>query len=336
MEKTKLSLSTVLNFICIFLFTTIVICYLSAFFKFSGQVASIHDLVGFPAKNTALQEYIISKIDNEAYLATKSTLNFNAFVYAPILIIITSFVGILVNALKLKSENLWWYKIAYGLIGIVSFAAVDILRLGNSWKFQVVIFSIVLLIGIAEVIIKFLLKKEIEFDADVDKIKTTLVSVFGVIALISIVLFTTSNLKVKQQAYTIEHPETIEVDEHEVTDKDNTEEDDTSVLVSELIKGTPVNDIIEKIENDEIKLNNKDEILEELKASDKGEEGTTTGEKVIKFKEYTVKEGDILITICENEGINYSERVNLIVAVNNLTSPSSISTGQVLLLPVEE
>ena len=326
MAKSKMTLNTVLNFICILLFTAIIICYLSAFFKYNGQVASIHDLVGFPTDNVKLQEYIASTIKNTTYLSGKHELNFNAFVYGPVLIISTSLVGILLHSIKINSDNLCWYKISYGILGVLIFITNEILRLGKSLVFQVIIFSIVFTLGIAEVLIKFVFKKEIEFKTDINKIKTFLIAFFGITALVSIILFTTSNLKVKKQKYKISHPETVETQKEETVTE---EKDDTNKLVSELIKGTPIDNIINMVESDQIKLNNKEEVLAELKNSNK------ENVKVMKFKEYTVKEGDTLIEICESEGINYYEKSNLIMAVNNLDSPSVISVDQVLHLPIE-
>ena len=198
MEKTKLGLNSIINFICILFFTTMVICYLGVFFKFNGQVASLHDLVGFPMDNTSLQEYIINNTSNSAYVSGRA-LNYNAFVYAPILIIIMSVAGIILFAFKIKSENLWIYDICYGIVGILSFSIVDILRLGKTWKLQVVIISLVLLSGLIQVVLKYVFKKDISFSANNQKIKTSLIALLGVVSIVSIVLFTPSNLKIKKQ-----------------------------------------------------------------------------------------------------------------------------------------
>lgn len=54
----------------------------------------------------------------------------------------------------------------------------------------------------------------------------------------------------------------------------------------------------------------------------------------ITFRPYTVQAGDTLISICQNEGIDYAEHYRIILGVNGITNPNRISEGQTLLLPV--
>ena len=124
-EKQKVSIFSIMNFCCILLFTAITVCYVSAFFQFKGlAVTSLHDLVGFPLENTALQKYIAE--NNLSSFVEAGKLNMTMFVFAPVFIIIFSILGAAIYGFKIKSENLCYYNVGYGLLGVISFAAISL------------------------------------------------------------------------------------------------------------------------------------------------------------------------------------------------------------------
>ena len=93
-------------------------------------------------------------------------------------------------------------------------------------------------------------------------------------------------------------------------------------------ESSSVNDIIDKINNGEIKVSDKKEILEGLKKLSDKNDGNT-----VKFISYKVKNGDTLYGICENHKLNYSDNINIILSINGITDPNSIIVGQNILLP---
>lgn len=56
----------------------------------------------------------------------------------------------------------------------------------------------------------------------------------------------------------------------------------------------------------------------------------------IEFKAYTVVKGDSLFSICEENNIDYSANINVILGVNGIDNPSHIDVGQTILLPILE
>ena len=88
-------------------------------------------------------------------------------------------------------------------------------------------------------------------------------------------------------------------------------------------------DLIAKIENNEIEVENKDELLEELRAFVDGNED---GERVV-FSMYTVREGDTISSICADRGVDYSSAIDMILAMNGIDDANMIHVGQELLIP---
>lgn len=93
---------------------------------------------------------------------------------------------------------------------------------------------------------------------------------------------------------------------------------------------TTVEDLISKLENHEIELENQETLLVELKGylEDIGKE-----ENEVSFKVYTVEKGDSLSSICSKMGIDYSANYKIILSMNGIDDPNKIFAGQNLLLP---
>jgi proteasome lid subunit RPN8/RPN11 len=95
---------------------------------------------------------------------------------------------------------------------------------------------------------------------------------------------------------------------------------------------TTANELIKRIENKEIALENQDEILKQLKDL----VGLNTDDaKVVHLVAYTVKSGDTLTTICDEHKIDYQANKNIILALNGISNPNEIGVEQIIILPVQ-
>ena len=85
------------------------------------------------------------------------------------------------------------------------------------------------------------------------------------------------------------------------------------------------------LENNEIKLNNQEKVLTELKEFVKGQNDNNTAE--ITFFAYKVAEGDSLYKICKEHELDYNANIRIIIAINGISDPNRIYVGQTILLP---
>lgn len=107
--------------------------------------------------------------------------------------------------------------------------------------------------------------------------------------------------------------------------------------INEILEGSgtiTVQDLIDRIENDELQLENKEAVLQQLKAV-AAAFSNQKGEKPVRFKVHTVKVGDTLMKICEDNQLDYQAMKNIIVSLNGIENPDSIFVGQALLLPIQ-
>lgn len=93
---------------------------------------------------------------------------------------------------------------------------------------------------------------------------------------------------------------------------------------------TTAEDLIKKMENKEIQLSNQEALLKELKAyvAENGDK------KSVGFEIYTVKDGDTLLTICAEKGIDYKANSKIILSMNGIKNINKILVGQQIILPV--
>lgn len=56
-------------------------------------------------------------------------------------------------------------------------------------------------------------------------------------------------------------------------------------------------------------------------------------DNTIYFKQYTIKFGDSLISICNENKLDFSENVHIICSINGITNPNLIEVGQTILIP---
>ena len=95
---------------------------------------------------------------------------------------------------------------------------------------------------------------------------------------------------------------------------------------------TTVSDLIEKIENQEIILQNQDKVLKELQSFIEQKKTGESGE--VTFKAYTVVMGDTLEKICIDNGIDYYSSKGIILSINGIENPNQICIDQTILLPI--
>lgn len=91
------------------------------------------------------------------------------------------------------------------------------------------------------------------------------------------------------------------------------------------------NELLEKIESQQITLDNQQKIIEDLQAQiAEIQAGQTSSSDYIV---YTVKTGDTLAGICKSLGIEYHANREIILSLNHIANENVIYTGQVLLFP---
>ena len=94
---------------------------------------------------------------------------------------------------------------------------------------------------------------------------------------------------------------------------------------------TTARNLIDEIEKNEIEVENKDQVLSELK---KVADDDENNESIVSFKVYTVKSGDTLLSICEKNRVDYENNKMIILSLNGIYDPNFICTGQKILLPI--
>lgn len=102
--------------------------------------------------------------------------------------------------------------------------------------------------------------------------------------------------------------------------------------------------LLEKIENQEIMLQNQDAVIKELQDLIKKEDDTTpddpsdNDQKGVELRciIHTVGRGDSLSKICKQYGIDYFSTKNIILGLNGISNPDYLYIGQKLILPIFE
>ena len=97
---------------------------------------------------------------------------------------------------------------------------------------------------------------------------------------------------------------------------------------------TTAEELIKRIENNEITINDQDKILQQLKDL-VGSSTENGGDKTVRFVAYTVESGDSLSKICNEHDLDYQANKNIILSLNGITDPNSIFVGQVIILPIQ-
>lgn len=97
---------------------------------------------------------------------------------------------------------------------------------------------------------------------------------------------------------------------------------------------TTAEELIKRIENNEITINDQDKILQQLKnlVGSSTEDGA---EKTVRFVAYTVESGDSLSKICQEHNLDYQANKNIILSLNGITDPNAIYVGLVIILPIQ-
>ena len=75
---------------------------------------------------------------------------------------------------------------------------------------------------------------------------------------------------------------------------------------------------------------------EDVPADSGKTDGTESKKDEVKLTSYTVKEGDTLVDICREHGIDYYASKGAILSMNGLNDAGNIAVGQVLYLPIEK
>ncbi len=102
---------------------------------------------------------------------------------------------------------------------------------------------------------------------------------------------------------------------------------------------TTAADLLSKLENHEIELENQEILLTELKSYiEQQQDNSSTdmpsqSENSIDFIMYTVEAGDSLSSICIKNGLDYLSNYRIIMALNGISDVNKIYIGQNLIIP---
>lgn len=188
--------------------------------------------------------------------------------------------------------------------------------------------------------IKIEQKKIIKEDAPASNRNKALTSIVSILCVVCLILaFSLSSMKnsyqerLEKQDEIVGNINSLLNEQKEIIEKQSGE---ISTLQQYFVDGildssgtTTAKDLIEKIENHEIELENQDSLLTELKSyiEDSGSENR------VSFVIYTVQSGDSLSSICSKNGIDYSANLKIILAMNGIEDANKIFVGQNILLP---
>ena len=254
MEKKNVKLNTLLNLACVLLIAIVLIFSFTSFWHFNDRSASIHELIGWPSDNVDLQHYIIEKTHTDSFIDTsKNLLNYNAFVVAPIFLIVGGLIGGFVVALKSKSRFAWIFNIVYGIAGILTFSLIDFFRLGSTWKIQLFLYILITLVAIAQIILEFFVDKEIEVPVNNEKVFKDLVVLFAAATVVFLIATSITNMKYKRQIKTSDDlKEEIELRDKKIRDYEREEEEeDDGGLIS-------IDELCDQVENLNIDADGKE------------------------------------------------------------------------------
>lgn len=166
------------------------------------------------------------------------------------------------------------------------------------------------------------------------KVLTILVSLLCVVSLVlGISTISLKNLYNKQLKSQEQIIASVQEQESTIKKQENTIAELQEQLLNNVIDGSGKSTakyLLERLENNEIKLNNQSEVIEELKALIENDADET---HTIRFITYTVKSGDTLTKICNSVGINYSKNFKTILSINGIEDPNCIYVGQSIILP---
>lgn len=170
------------------------------------------------------------------------------------------------------------------------------------------------------------------------KVMTILVSILCVLTIALGIFAINMNNKYNAQ---LELQESIssklEEQEKTINEQKSSIEDLQTQLVNAILDTsgtTTAQDLIKRIENNEIAIKDQDIILQQLKdlVGSTSEDGK---DKAVRFVAYTVQSGDSLSKICNEYKLDYQSNKNIILSLNGISDPNSIYIGQTIILPVQ-
>ena len=174
------------------------------------------------------------------------------------------------------------------------------------------------------------------------KISAVVISLLCIITLVFGVLLININNKYNEQikmqetiVEKLEHQdEIINEQEQNINEQKQNISDLQTKLINSVIDNsgtTTARNLIDEIEKNEIEVENKDQVLSELK---KVADDDENNESIVSFKVYTVKSGDTLLSICEKNRVDYENNKMIILSLNGIYDLNFICTGQKILLPI--
>lgn len=97
--------------------------------------------------------------------------------------------------------------------------------------------------------------------------------------------------------------------------------------------GTTVDDLVNLIKEQQVKLENQQQVIDQLQdyVDEQAKNGDNT---LVVLKSYSIQSGDSLEAICKKFNIDYLSNINIIKSLNGIDDTNKIYAGQTLLLPI--
>ena len=161
------------------------------------------------------------------------------------------------------------------------------------------------------------------------KLAITFFSLFAVCAVVASLLFV--SMKTGLQTQLLQQQELENTITKQSTDIQVLQETLTNAILTSDNKAA-IEDLIARIESQQIVLDNQEDVLAELKGTLSTYEDDNSS--YVAFVSYTVQKGDCLSGICKNYGLDYNANIKIIKALNGIEDVNAIFLGQKIILPI--
>lgn len=141
--------SKICNIIGILLMGMLVILHFMPFWSYDGMSTSIQSYTWFPTKHTELESYIVGQIGGEY--------NINNIVLMPIIVILSTIVGIVLNIKMSENFLVSMVPLGCGLVGAWGYITKPVFQLGTNWTLHLAVCIAMVAVAVLKVI--FLAKK---------------------------------------------------------------------------------------------------------------------------------------------------------------------------------
>lgn len=119
------------NIVCILLMGVLLILHFMPFWSYDGMSTSIQSYLWFPSDHVSLDTYIAGQIGGEY--------NINSIVFMPILVLLTTVVGIALCIAMPDNFLVGIVPLCCGIIGVWGYLTKAAFQLGTNWVLHLVV-----------------------------------------------------------------------------------------------------------------------------------------------------------------------------------------------------